>query len=148
MRKFAFKLESVLTQRKRREEMAQKEFAEALQILKEAEKKIYAKQNEINRGFEVSPIEENKQVDVNRLIENRRYIEHMYIELEELNQDYREKEKVAQHKQHFLMMAAKEREAMSRFKEKKKQAWLKEAMSEEQKMLDEVGLQMSTRGDD
>ena len=147
MRKFAFKLEPVLTQRKRAEEMAQKEFAQALQGLKEVEKKIYAKQDEINAVFDTPAIEESTQIDVSRLIENRRYVEHMYIELDELHQDYLEKEKVAQHRQHFLMLAAKEREAMTRFKEKRKQTWLKEVLFEEQKILDEVGLQMSTKGD-
>jgi len=145
MRKFVFKLDPILKQRQRLEEIAQKNFAEAMAELKTVQQKILRKQEEINTCFDLSPMVNNNRVDVNRLVENRRFVEHMYIELQELNEERVQKETIASHKQHFLMTAAKEKESMKRFKEKKKESWQKEMLAEEQRNLDEVGLQMSQR---
>jgi flagellar FliJ protein len=145
MRKFVFKLEPVLQQRQRQEELAQKDFALALAEVGRVQDKIVGKQNELEKCLSVGVGETGQKLDVDRLIDNRRYIENIYLEMEALYQELQEKEEVARHRQHFLVMAAKDKESMSKFKEKKQQTWLREALSEEQKLLDEVGLQMSAR---
>ena len=105
MKKFTFSLEAVLKLRQRREEMAQKDFAMALSQVQMVRAKIDNKQIEINNCFQADNYRGGQQISVHDLVDNRRYVEHLYFEMEELMQDLQEKETVARHKQHFLMMA-------------------------------------------
>ena len=145
MRKFTFRFEAVLRQRKQQEEKCQKEYALALKDVQEVEARIDTKKLELNEALSNDNFALGANLDVNQLVDRRRYVEHIYFELNGLNEELMQKKQVATHRQHFLIMASKERQAMSKLKEKKQEDWWKESLIEEQKELDEVGLQMTRR---
>jgi flagellar FliJ protein len=145
VKRFTYKLEAVLKQREHHEQQAQKEFAQAMKEVNGIESRIKQIELQKTNCFERNDFIPGEAVIVNDMVNNRRFVEHLYLEIAELHERLVEAQKVARHKQHFLTQAAQERQAMSRFKEKKKEEWLKENLTQEQKVLDEVGLQISAR---
>lgn len=144
MRKFVFKLEAVLNQRKRREEMMQKELAAALTDMQESEHLLSHKDQDLEKAR--SRQQTTGVGDVSTLIDNRRFIEHLYLEKNRLVQELNDRRRVVAHKRFLLMQASKEREALTRLKEKQRQTWRLEQLKEEQKELDEVGLNITRQG--
>lgn len=135
--KFKFNLENVLKHRKRLEELAQREFAEAQANVDECLRKIegmYKRLDEVRE--EVAEAQRARQ---GQSIEQIREMEHFMgghkIRIEAMRQAARVLLQIAEEKQEALVAAARDKKMLIKLKDKKKiehQEWLRQVETKEQ----------------
>lgn len=144
---FRFGLESVLKHRKRLEEVAQREFAEAQgavdECLGEIER-MYQRMDEVREEI-MSAARIGTPSKLEEIREMETFITGHKIRIERLRLKARELLQVAEEKHEALIVAARERKIMTKLKEKRfaeYQVWLKQV---EAKALDDVTMVRTAR---
>jgi len=141
MKKFKFKLEPVLMQRKHREDIKKKELAEVFRELKNAEDFLLAVKNDFNRTQASTMREESlKRIDIEKIllyesymIYLRRLIEETLIRIEGI------KKKLAKKRIEYIE-ATKAKRVIEKLREKQYYNYMKDMEIKEQKFIDEMGI--------
>lgn len=134
---FKFSLDSVLKHRKRLEEAAQREYAEAQAAVDECLKKIelmYQRSDEVREEI-LAAQNSGAGHSVEHIREMELFIGGQKIRIETLRQHARELLMIAEQKQEALILAAQEKKTMVKLKEKRKaeyENWLKQVEAKEQ----------------
>jgi flagellar FliJ protein len=137
---FKFSLESVLKHRKRLEEIAQREFAEAQASVDALLRKIeamYARLDEVREEI-LGAQKAGSAAKLEEIREMEHFMAGQKIRIETLRQEARVLLQIAEEKQELLIAAARDKKMLVKLKEKKKleyQEWLKTV---EQKELDDM----------
>ena len=132
---FKFNLETVLKHRKRLEEFAQREYAEAQAAVDECLRRIeamYLRSDEVREEI-LSAQKAGNQVESIRAMEE--FLQGQKIRIETLRQHARVLLQTAEEKQEALITAAQNKKMLVKLKEKKKiayQDWLKSVEQKEQ----------------
>ena len=147
MKKFKFQLETLLKVTRRKKEDAEVAFAEASRKVEEAREALDGLLREMQQGqqeYEALSMEGTK-VTVGRLMTFNSFFawKREQIEMQQgiLFQMRNERQK----KLKELMDVMSYLKSIEQLKEKRLQEYREEAMQEEQKMLDEIGLQLTMR---
>ena len=147
MKKFRFQLETLLKVTRMKKEDAEVAFAEASRRLEEARKAMQLLMDEMQRGqhdYEALS-REGIRVTVGRLMTFNSFFawkrEQIDIQQRIILQARGEKQK----KLKELMEVMSYLKSIEQLKEKRFQEYKEEVMQEEQKMLDEIGLQVTMR---
>lgn len=147
MKKFRFQLETLLKVTRMKKEDAEVAFAEASRRLEEARAAMQVLMDEMQRGqhdYEALS-QEGIRVTVGRLMTFNSFFawkrEQIEIQQRIILQARGEKQK----KLRELMEVMSYLKSIEQLKEKRLQEYKEEVMQEEQKMLDEIGLQVTMR---
>lgn len=134
--KFKFSLDAVLKHRKRLEEVAQREFAEAQAAVDDCLRKIeamYKRSDEVREEVLVAQ-KSGKSSSVESIREMELFLAGQKIRIETLRQHARELLQIAEQKQEALIQAAQDKKSLEKMKDKRKaewEAWIRQIESKE-----------------
>jgi flagellar export protein FliJ len=144
MKTFHFSLESLRVLRQQKEQMAQQQYARALNAceqaelqLKQSDAELAAGWNLLNRGLEHG-------ITAGRLAQLETWCKVLKIRRNENMAALDEARNAAGRAFREMTLAARDREALDRFYDKSRQAYVHQAEYEEQKNLDELAVQLSS----
>ncbi len=145
MKRFTFRLERILRYKVQIEEQKRLILASRVEELKENKEKMLRMTREREEYFVLYSSYFNGIIDINRLKIARRYLDKLHVDL--INQAKRviDCEKKVEKAKLELIEAMRDRKKFENLRERKLQAYEKEANKEEQKYLDEFAGQSSTR---
>ena len=147
MKKFKFQLETLLRVTRRKKDDAEREFAEASRRLEEAREGLSTLLDEMQRGQRAYDAlsQEGVRVTVGRLMTFNSFFAWKREQIEMQQGIVLQMKGEKQKKLKALMEVMSYLKSIEQLKERRYQEYLSEALQEEQKMLDEIGLQLTMR---
>ncbi len=139
MKKFSFRLETLLRVREQKEKLKQREFAEEVRKVTEVENQIEEIEKSIAGAFEDLGSEAEVIYDPQTALSYYKYIFNMQRysasrsrHLEELMVEFEKKREE-------LVQTSRDRRVLENLKKRHREAWKSEVMREDQKEMDEIG---------
>ena len=147
MKKFKFQLETLLRVTRRKKDDAEREFAAASRRLEEAREGLSTLLDEMQRGQRDYDAlsQEGVRVTVGRLMTFNSFFAWKREQIEMQQGIVLQMKGEKQKKLQALMEVMSYLKSIEQLKERRYQEYLSEALQEEQKMLDEIGLQLTMR---
>jgi len=147
MKKFKFQLETLLRVTRRKKDDAEREFAEASRRLEEAREGLNTLLDEMQRGQRDYDAlsQEGVRVTVGRLMTFNSFFAWKREQIEMQQGIVLQMKGEKQKKLKALMDVMSYLKSIEQLKERRYQEYQAEALQEEQKMLDEIGLQLTMR---
>ena len=147
MKKFKFQLETLLRVTRRKKDDAEREFAAASRRLEEAREGLTTLLDEMQRGQRDYDAlsQEGVRVTVGRLMTFNSFFAWKREQIEMQQGIVLQMKGEKQKKLQALMEVMSYLKSIEQLKERRYQEYLSEALQEEQKMLDEIGLQLTMR---
>jgi flagellar FliJ protein len=147
MKKFKFQLETLLKVTRRKKDDAEREFAEASRRLEEAREGLSTLLDEMQKGQRDYDAlsQEGVRVTVGRLMTFNSFFAWKREQIEMQQGIVLQMKSEKQKKLKALMEVMSYLKSIEQLKERRYQEYLAEALQEEQKMLDEIGLQLTMR---
>ena len=147
MKKFKFQLETLLRVTRRKKNDAEREFAEASRRLEEAREGLNTLLDEMQRGQRDYDAlsQEGVRVTVGRLMTFNSFFAWKREQIEMQQGIVLQMKGEKQKKLKALMDVMSYLKSIEQLKERRYQEYQAEALQEEQKMLDEIGLQLTMR---
>ena len=147
MKKFRFKLETLLGVTRRKKEDAERLFAEATRKLEEERARKCDLLRELQRvqaGYTVQT-REGKRISVGRLMTYTSYVNWKREQIEAQQQAIMQAQAERQKRLKELLALISKLKSIEQLKEKRWQQYKEEVLFEESKQLDEIGLQLYMR---
>jgi flagellar export protein FliJ len=138
MKKFRFRLQVLLDQKKRLEEIAQKNYSLSLQRLQQIEDMITSQERQIKETFRLSETVPGETFSSQKLLLDRRYVVTLQVELENFFEHKKIIEEDVSQKQFLLAEASRNRQVLSKLREKHLERWRCEILRFEQSEMDEI----------
>lgn len=147
MKKFKFQLETLLKVTKRKKDDAEMQFAESSRKLEECRAKLQILLRELSEGQAefVEKTSEGKTVTVGVIMMYNQFFNWKRHQIEQQQQVILKATQDKQQKLKILMQLMTYLKSIEQLKEKRLNEYNAELLFEEQKMLDEIGLQLSMR---
>ena len=147
MKKFKFQLETLLKVTKRKKDDAEMKFAEASRKLEECRAKLQILLRELQEGQEefAEKTSEGKTVTVGIIMMYNSFFNWKRTQIEQQQDLILKATQDKQQKLKILMKLMTYLKSIEQLKEKRLNEYNAELLFEEQKMLDEIGLQLSMR---
>ena len=147
MKKFKFQLETLLKVTKRKKDDAEMKFAEASRYLEECRAKLQEllrEMKEIQEEF-AALTSEGKTITIGRIMVYNQFFNWKRIQIEQQQQVILKATQDKQQKLKALMKIMTYLKSIEQLKEKRLNEYNAQVLFEEQKTLDEIGLQLSMR---
>lgn len=147
MKKFRFQLETLLKVTRRKKDDAELKFAEASRKLDEARQKqqqLLEELQEVQKEYE-SMTSEGHSINVNQIVMYNDYFNWKRMQIANQQQVVLMAQGEKQKRLKELMEVMSYLKSIEQLKEKRFREYQEEALYEEQKMLDEIGLQLYSR---
>jgi flagellar export protein FliJ len=144
MKRFRFPLQSVRVLREQRERDAQQCFAEAMRACEEATFQLQVASEELAEGWSALCEELSGGVTATKLLRTRAWCNVLEFRQKERNAALRAARRAMDAAWRDMMIATRDREALDRYHDKRRDAYNRELQREEQKQLDELGLRRAT----
>ncbi len=147
MKKFRFKLETLLGVTRRKKEDAERRFAEATRALEEARAKLaeYLQDMQKVQAEYAEQTKAGKRISVGRVMTFTSYVNWKRQQIEQQQQTILEAQNARQQRLKELLEMMSKLKSIEQLKEKRLQQYKDEILFEENKMLDEIGLQLYMR---
>lgn len=147
MKKFKFQLETLLKVTKRKKDDAEMKFAESSRKLEEQRAKLQVLLRELAEGQEefAAKTSEGKTVTVGVIMTYNSFFNWKRKQIEQQQDVVLKATQDKQQKLKILMQLMTYLKSIEQLKEKRRNEYNAELLFEEQKMLDEIGLQLSMR---
>lgn len=147
MKKFKFQLETLLKVTKRKKDDAEMQFAESSRKLEECRAKLQVLLRELAEGQKefADMTGEGKTVTVGIIMMYNQFFNWKREQIEQQQQVILKATQDKQQKLKILMQLMTYLKSIEQLKEKRLREYNVELLFEEQKMLDEIGLQLSMR---
>ncbi len=147
MKKFKFQLETLLKVTKRKKDDAEMKFAEASRKLEEQRAKLQGLLRELAEGQEefADKTSEGKTVSIGVIMTYNSFFNWKRKQIEQQQDVVLKATQDKQQKLKILMQLMTYLKSIEQLKEKRRNEYNAEVLFEEQKMLDEIGLQLSMR---
>ena len=147
MKKFKFQLETLLKVTKRKKDDAEMQFAESSRKLEECRAKLQILLREMAEGQKefADMTGEGKTVTVGVIMTYNEFFNWKRRQIEEQQDIILRATQDKQQKLKILMQLMTYLKSIEQLKEKRRREYNAELLFEEQKMLDEIGLQLSMR---
>jgi len=147
MKKFRFKLETLLSVTRRKKEDAERLFAEATRKLEEERVRLTELLEEMQRvqAEYKEQTQEGKRISVGRLMTYTSYVNWKREQIEQQQQIIMQAQAERQKRLKELLQLMSKLKSIEQLKEKRLQQYKDELLFEENKMLDEIGLQLYMR---
>lgn len=147
MKKFKFQLETLLKVTKRKKDDAEMQFAEASRYLEECRAKLQEllrEMKEIQEEF-AALTSEGKTITIGRIMVYNQFFNWKRVQIEQQQQVILKATQDKQQKLKALMKLMTYLKSIEQLKEKRLNEYNAAVLFEEQKTLDEIGLQLSMR---
>ena len=144
MKTFHFSLESLRVLRQQKEQMAQQRYARALTACEQAELQFKHSSAELTAGWNLLNRGLEHGITADRLAQLETWCKVLKIRRNEGMAALDEARNAAGRAFRDMTLAARDREALDRFYDKSRQAYVHQAEYEEQKNLDELAVQLSS----
>ena len=147
MKKFRFKLETLLKVTRMNKEQAQVALALATREVEEARAQLSVYLQEMAQGHKdyAELTGAGKTISLGRLMTFNSFFNWKREQIESQQRVIMEKQAVRQKKMHELVAVMNKLKSIEQLKEKRLQQYMAEALQEEQKQLDEIGGQLYFR---
>lgn len=147
MKKFRFKLETLLKVTRMNKEKAQVALATATKEVEEARATLQVYLQEMAQGHRDYDglTGEGKTISLGRLMTFNSFFNWKREQIEAQQHTIMEKQAVRQQKMHELIAVMNKLKSIEQLREKRLQQYMNEALQEEQKQLDEIGGQLFFR---
>ena len=147
MKKFKFQLETLLKVTKRKKDDAEMKFAEASRDLEECRAKLQELLRELKEIQEefAALTSEGKTITIGRIMVYNQFFNWKRTQIEQQQQVILKATQDKQQKLKALMKIMTYLKSIEQLKEKRLEEYNAEVLFEEQKTLDEIGLQLSMR---
>ena len=147
MKKFKFQLETLLKVTKRKKDDAEMQFAESSRKLEECRAKLQVLLKEMAEGQQefAEMTGEGKTVTIGIIMTYNEFFNWKREQIEQQQQVILKATQDKQQKLKILMQLMTYLKSIEQLKEKRLREYNAELLFEEQKMLDEIGLQLSMR---
>ena len=147
MKKFKFQLETLLNVTRRKKDDAEIKFAEASRKLEESRAKLQILLRELAEGQSefAEKTSAGKTITVNVIMMYNSFFNWKRYQIEQQQQVILQATQDKQQKLKLLMQVMTYLKSIEQLKEKRRNEYNAELLAEEQKMLDEIGLQLSMR---
>ena len=147
MKKFRFKLETLLGVTRRKKEDAERLFAEATRKLEEERARLVDLLQEMQRvqAEYTEQTKEGKRISVGRLMTYTSYVNWKREQIEAQQQAIMQAQAERQKRLKELLELISKLKSIEQLKEKRWQQYKEEVLFEESKQLDEIGLQLYMR---
>ena len=147
MKKFKFQLETLLKVTKRKKDDAEMKFAESSRKLEECRAKLQILLSELAEGQEefAKMTAEGKTVTIGIIMMYNQFFNWKRDQIEKQQEIILKATQDKQQKLKILMQLMTYLKSIEQLKEKRRNEYNAELLFEEQKMLDEIGLQLSMR---
>lgn len=147
MKKFKFQLETLLKVTRRKKDDAELKFAEASRYLEECREKMQALMRELQEVQEefAEMTGEGKTVTIGVIMTYNSFFNWKRDQIEQQQQVILRATQDKQQKLKILMKLMTYLKSIEQLKEKRFNEYKAEVLAEEQKLLDEIGLQLSMR---
>ena len=147
MKKFKFQLETLLNVTRRKKEDAEIKFAEASRKLEECRAKLQILLRELaeSQSEFADKTSAGKTITVNVIMMYNSYFNWKRHQIEEQQQIIMQATRDKQQKLKLLMQLMTYLKSIEQLKEKRRNEYNAAVLAEEQKILDEIGLQLSVR---
>ena len=144
MKKFRFKLETLLGVTRRKKEDAERLFAEATRKLEEERARLVDLLQEMQRvqAEYTEQTREGKRISVGRLMTYTSYVNWKREQIEAQQQAIMQAQAERQKRLKELLALISKLKSIEQLKEKRWQQYKEEVLFEESKQLDEIGLQL------
>lgn len=147
MKKFRFKLETLLSVTRRKKEDAERLFAEATRRLEEERARLTELLQEMQRvqAEYAEQTKEGKRISVGRLMTYTSYVNWKRQQIEAQQQTIMQAQAERQKRLKELLELMSKLKSIEQLKEKRLQQYKDDVLFEENKQLDEIGLQLYMR---
>lgn len=145
MKKFKFRLNAVLKVEQIKKEQAEIEFAKAAKFLLDQKNKLVDYENELLHGMQEYYKMSNQKITVDTLTSYSGYFDRMRFQIENQKQCIVEAELAKKEKLKILQLAMSKLKTVEQLRDKSFEKFQREQLLDEQKELDEIGLQIYTR---
>ena len=147
MKKFKFQLETLLKVTKRKKDDAELKFAEASRYLEECRAKLQVLLRELQESQEefAELTSEGKTITIGKIMIYNNFFNWKRQQIEQQQQVILKATQDKQQKLKILMKIMTYLKSIEQIKEKRLREYNEELLFEEQKMLDEIGLQLHIR---
>lgn len=139
MKKFIFRLETVLTERKRQEDFKLREWSIVNRMLIDLQSDLSVLENSLNQAFvDASHLKSMSDLSIATIVAQESYIEGLRLKIDWKKNDISRAVKFVDRKKQEWLLFRKNRMILDKLKEKKKIEHKKEANRKEQKDLDDM----------
>jgi len=147
MKKFKFQLETLLKVTKRKKDDAEMKFAEASRYLEECRAQLQTLMRELQEVQEEFSASTGvgKKISIGRIVIYNQFIDWKRKQIEDQQQVILKATQEKQQKLRILMKIMTYLKSIEQLKEKRFNEYKAEMLAEEQKTLDEIGLQLAMR---
>jgi len=145
LKKFRFRLATVLKVSQIKKEQAEINFAEATNFLLQQMQSLAECENELSQGMQNYYNMENQSVTIDKLTSYGTYFDRMRNQIQRQQQAIVDAEENKREKLEILQVAMSKLKTIEQLRDKRFEEYQKEQIFEEQKELDEIGLQIYTR---
>jgi len=147
MKKFKFQLETLLKVTKRKKDDAEMQFAESSRKLEECRARLQILLREMAEGQKefADMTSEGKKVTIGIIMTYNEFFNWKREQIEQQQQIILKATQDKQQKLKILMQLMTYLKSIEQLKEKRRNEYNAEVLFEEQKLLDEIGLQLSMR---
>lgn len=147
MKKFKFQLETLLKVTKRKKDDAEMQFAESSRKLEECRARLQVLLREMAEGQKefADMTSEGKKVTIGVIMTYNEFFNWKREQIEQQQQIILKATQDKQQKLKILMQLMTYLKSIEQLKEKRRNEYNAEVLFEEQKLLDEIGLQLSMR---
>ena len=147
MKKFKFQLETLLKVTKRKKDDAEMKFAEASRYLEECRAKLQTLMRELQEVQEefLESTGVGRTISIGRIVMYNQFIDWKRKQIEQQQQVVLKATQEKQQKLKILMKILTYLKSIEQLKEKRFNEYKAEMLAEEQKTLDEIGLQLAMR---
>lgn len=146
MKSFRFSLQSVRVIRERKEQVAQKAYADALRSHEAAVNQLQRASDALAQAWEVSCRQLSSGANAAELRRSRAWCNTLENQQKERAADLQQAKYALDAATRELMKTARDRQAMDSLYDKSRRTYDRNAQREEQKRLDEMGLQIAAGG--
>ncbi len=146
MKKFKFQLEAVLKVAQLKKDRAEIAFAEAVDVLQKAKALLKQHERDLQSAYDdFDHMQEKTSVNIAMLVMYSNYFEHLKRLIEKQENAVEAARKDKDGKLQILQYEMRRLESIEKLKEKRRQEYFAAQIAEEQKNLDEIGLQIYVR---
>ena len=145
MKPFRFRLETLLDFRKMQKEQSQITFLKATNQLRIEKEKLMGLESKLAENIQLLRVSQQQSLTVEKLKFFQHYFDKINKDILQQNQSIAHAKEYCDECLQKFAEAEKNHKIVEKFREKKLQHYQIEAIQEDQKLLDEIGLQIYTR---
>ena len=135
-----FSLDIVLKVRKRKEDLAQQKFMQALAVQKEVEEKLFTTRIKLQEVIQILEIKQQEGILAVELGRFEESITYAHGEIHSLEQLLHEKKKTSKNKRNQLIKKSRDYKVLQELKERQNKTWKEYIDKKEANMLDEIAI--------